>query len=464
VDGVSRTRGLWRTVRLVPIGPGAGANGVYGLGEAKAGMALDVSSGGPESRAEPLASGSPNGNPPGGNPWGTRPGGSGGGGPQRPGGGGPNGPWGPGPGADLETLIASVRRFFGNGRPPGGGGTGGGRGPGGGPGGWSWRGRGFRGARGAVLLAAIVVGFWLASGFYRVQPDEQGVVLRFGAFERTAPPGLNYHLPWPIETVLLPAVTRVERVEIGYRSPPPGSEGVAARDVPAESLMLTGDENIIDLQFAVFWRIRNAKDFLFKTRNPALTVKSVAESVMREVIGSTPIQPALTDARTRIQIAVQKGVQAILDRYGTGVEVTQVTLQKSDPPAQVIESFRDVQRAAADAQRTVNEAQSYQNDIVPRARGTAAQIVAAADADKSATEAQATGESRRFLSVLAAYDAAKDITLRRLYIDTMQAILSSTPTTVVDGAVRGLLPMLPLGGPPPTPAAPQPAGTTGSKP
>ncbi len=432
-------------------------------------MAFHVSSSGPESRPEALASGSS-----GGNPWGTRPGGGpGGSGPQRPNGGsgggpggGPNSPWGqgPGPGTDLDALIASVRRFFGNGRPPGGGmggGSGGGRGPGGGSGGgrWTWRGRGFGGARGAVLLGAIVIGFWFASGFYRVQPDEQGVVLRFGAFERTAPPGLNYHLPWPIETVQLPPVTRVERVEIGYRSPPPGSDGVAPRDVPVESLMLTGDENIIDLQLTVFWRIRNAKDFLFNTRNPAQTVKAVAESVTREVIGSTPIEPALTDARARIQIAVQNGVQAILDRYGTGVEVTQVTLQKSDPPAQVIESFRDVQRAAADAQRTVNVAQGYANDIVPRARGTAAQIVAAAEAEKSATEARARGESQRFLSVLAAYDAAKDITLRRLYIETMQAILSTTPTTVVDGAVRGLLPMLPLGGPPPAAAS-----STGSKP
>ncbi|MDE2335504.1 MAG: FtsH protease activity modulator HflK [Rhodospirillales bacterium] len=410
-------------------------------------MASDVSRGGPQSRPEPLASGGP-----GSNPWGPRPGGGSGGGsgggPQRP-----EGPWGPGPGADLDALIASVRRFFASRRPSGGGG---GRGPGGG-GGWRWRGRGFGGARGVLLLVVVVVGAWLATGFYVVQPDEQGVVLRFGAFAGTTSSGLNYHLPWPIETVLLPPVTRIERVEIGYRTAP-GSDGAAPRDVPAESLMLTGDENIIDLHFTVFWRIRDAKAFLFNTRHPAQTVKAVAESVMREVIGSTPIQPALTDARTRIQLAVQKGVQTILDHYGTGIEVTQVTLQKSDPPAQVIESFRDVQRAAADAQRTINVAEAYRNDIVPRARGTAAQIVAAAEANKAATEARARGESQRFLSVLAAYDVAKSITLQRLYIETMQAILSSTPTTVVDGAVRGLLPMLPLGGPPPQPSpAPTPA-------
>ena len=435
-------------------------------------MALDESSGGPQSRPEPLGSGSPNGNP-----WGPRPGGGSGGGPgggpQRPGGpggpGGPNGPWGqgPGPGADLDALIASIRRFFGNNRPPrgGGGGGGDGGGRGGGIGRWIGRGRGFRGARGAALLALIVVGIWLASGFYVVQPDEQGVVLRFGAFVRTAPPGLNYHLPWPVESVLLPRVTRVESVEIGYRSPSPGSGSTAPVDVPAESLMLTGDENIIDLHFTVFWRIRDAKAFLFNTRDPAQTVKAVAESVMREVIGSTPIEPALTNARARIQIEVQKGVQAILDRYGTGVQITQVTLQKSDPPAQVIASFRDVQRAAADAQTVVNNAEGYRNNIVPVARGTAAQIVAAAEAQKSATEARAQGEAKRFLSVLAAYDAAKKITMRRLYIETMQSILSTTPTTVIDGAVHGVLPMLPLGGPPPTaPAAPTPATTNGGKP
>ncbi len=457
-------------------------------------MASDEMTGGPEARPQPLASGGSDGNPPGGNPWGPRPGGGPGrpgGGPQRPngpnggpnggpGGGGPNSPWGqgPGPGADLEALIASVRRLFGNRRPqaggpggngPGGGGSGGGGSGGGwgGFGGWRFRGRRFRPALGAVFLVVIVLGFWLASGFYVVQPDEQGVVLRFGAFVRTAPPGLNYHLPWPIESVLLPTVTRVERVQIGYRSPR-GSEGVAPRDVPAESLMLTGDENIIDLQFSVFWRIRDAKAFLFNTRDPAQSVKVVAESVMREVIGSTPIEPALTNARARIQIEVQKGVQTILDQYGAGIQITQVTLQKSDPPPQVIESFRDVQRAAADAQRTVNVADAYANNVVPVARGTAAQILAAAEAQKAATIAHARGQAQRFLSVLAAYDAAKRITLRRLYIETMQDILRTTPTTVVDSAVHGLLPMLPLGSPSsagPSPATtPPPPATAGNKP
>lgn len=417
--------------------------------------------------AQPLPALLASGNP--GNPWGPRPGG--GPGPERPQGpnGRPENPWNPVPGADLDALIASVRRIFGGGRPPGGKGPrGSGSGGGSGGGGWSFRGRHFNGAQGAALLVLIVIGVWLASGIYVVQPDEQGVIQRFGAFVRTAPPGLNYHLPWPIETVQLPPVTRVEHVAIGYRMPQPTTQGATPIDVPAESLMLTGDENIIDLHFTVFWRIRDAKAFLFNTLDPAQSVKAVAESVMREVIGSTPIQPAMTDARARIQTEVQTAVQKILDRYQAGVEITQVTLQKSDPPAQVIESFLDVQRAAADAQRAVNEADTYANNIVPRAHGQVSRIVATAEAQKTATIAQATGQSQRFLSVLAAYDAAKSITLKRLYIETMQSILSTTPTTVVDSALHGTLPILPLGnalnqaGKPPAPPAapPKPPATT----
>jgi membrane protease subunit HflK len=315
------------------------------------------------------------------------------------------------------------------------------RGPG--PGGWG-------GGRGLVLIIVVLAALWLASGFYRVQPDEQGVVLRFGAYTGTTLPGLNWHLPWPIETVERPQVTRINRIEIGYRS----SNGdtrieqgrdVNGRDVLEESLMLTGDENIIDIDFAVFFRIRDAAAFLFNTRNPDYTVKSVAESVMREVIGRTPIQSALTQGRAEIETSVQKGVQYILDQYGTGVEITQVQLQKVDPPAAVIDSFRDVQRANTDADRMRNEAESYHNDIVPRARGDAARIIAEADATRQANIAQATGESQRFLSVLKAYEAAKDVTLQRLYIETMQDILSHTPAVVVDQGLQNVVPYLPLG-------------------
>jgi modulator of FtsH protease HflK len=381
------------------------------------------------------------GNDTGPNPWGggpppRRPG--------RPGGGSGGGPGGLGPVPDLDQLIGRIQAWFA------------GLLPGGKP-----------GRRGFVLLAVLVVAIWLASGFYRVEPDEQGVVLRFGGFVGTTAPGLNYHLPWPIESVDLPAVTRINRIDVGYRSnaAPDSQNTQGLRDVPQESLMLTGDENIIDINFSVFWKIGNAPAYLFNTRNPDATVKSAAESVMREVIGRTPIQPALTEARAQIEQEVMEGSQRILDEYKTGVEITQVQLQRVDPPAEVIDSFVDVQRANTDAERMRNEAQAYQNDIVPRARGDAAAIVAAADADRQASIARATGESQRFLSVLSAYEAAKDITMRRLYIETMEDVLSHAGTTVVDDRAGNLVPFLPLGGPgQPAPGAAPPPFSTPSPP
>ena len=377
------------------------------------------------------------GDGPGQSPWG-QPGG------QRPGprpGGRPGGTGG-GQNPDLDEAIARAqawaRRML-----PGGGGAGSGFGGG------KW------GGRGVALLALAVLAVWLASGFYRVQPDQQGVVLRFGAFSRTTLPGLNYHMPWPIESVLTPAVTRVNRTEIGFRLPEgtpvvqnrfTNSGGASSRDIAEEALMLTGDENIIDINFSVFWHIRNASNYLFNTRNPRETVKSAAESVMREVIGRTPIQPALTEARARIEQQVMAGTQAILDQYGTGVEISQVQLQKVDPPDAVIDSFRDVQRANTDAERLRNEAESYRNDVVPRARGEAAQLVAEAEAVRQSLIADATGQTQRFLSVYQAYSSAKEVTLRRLYIETMQEILTNTPTVIVDDQVRGLVPFLPLNG------------------
>jgi membrane protease subunit HflK len=280
-----------------------------------------------------------------------------------------------------------------------------------------------------------------------VQPDELGVVLRFGAYSRMAGPGLNYHLPWPVEQVVTPRVTRINRIDIGFRGEGeqiPGVRPASGRDVLEESLMLTGDENIIDIDFTVFWRIRDAADFLFNTRNPEATIKSAAESVMREVIGRTPIQPALNEARAQIEQQVKLGTQAILDQYDAGVEITQVQLQKSDPPAAVIEAFNDVQRAGSDRERARNEAQSYRNDIVPRARGEAQRLVQEATAYRESQVAKARGEAQRFESVLAAYQQAEDITLRRLYLETMEEILRRNPKLVVDDRLQGLLPLLQL--------------------
>ena len=349
---------------------------------------------------------------------------------------------------DLERLIAQAQGYIrgllggGSGGRPGGGGAFG----------------NFTNGRGLIFLLLAVVLIWVGSGFYRVQPDEQGVVMRFGAYSYWTPPGLHWHLPWPIESVQAPTVTRINRTEIGFRSAAGGQidsgRDAAGRDVLAESLMLTGDENIIDIDVAVFWRISNAAAFLFNTADPQALVRAVAESSMREVIGHTPIQPALTQLRAQIETDVHKQTQEILDRYKAGVEITQVQLQKVDPPAAVIESFRDVQRANTDAERMRNEADSYRNDIVPRARGDAARIVAEGQGAKAASVAQATGQAQRFDSVLKAYQAAKDVTLRRMYLDTMQDVLAHSQPLVIDDKLKGLVPFLPLNVPPPMPAAP----------
>ena len=351
------------------------------------------------------------------------------------------GPWGGNQGIPdlddvLERIQAGVRRILPGG--PGGGG----------------RGNPPVNPRLLALVGIVALVAWLASGFYRVQPDQEGVVLRFGAFVGKTSPGLNYHIPWPFETALTPPTTRINRVEVGYVGAADTSRGGfdlgrdgttrAAREVPQEALMLTGDENIIDINLSVFWRIRDVRGYLFTTRNPDNTVKSAAESMMREVIGRTPIQPALTEARASIEEQVKAGTQAILDQYGAGVEITQVQLQKVDPPTAVIESFRDVQRASTDAETARNEAESFRNDIVPRARGNAARLTAEADGARQANVAEAAGQAQRFQSVYSAYIAAKDVTLRRLYIETMQEILTKSPSIVVDDRLRGIVPYLPL--------------------
>lgn len=369
----------------------------------------------------------------GGGPWGAPPGG-------RPPGGRPGSPWGgrgrrqfPDPDQLLARLKAWLAQMFG---------------------GFSGRHGDFPPGRIAAIVVAILVVGWLVSGFYIVQPDQEGVVLRFGAFVRTTKPGLNYHLPWPIEAVDTPAVTRVNRIAIGYR-PTPGQTlerpVPPSQDIPAESLMLTGDQNIVDINFAVFWRIRNAAKFLFDVRHPAATTKAVAESVMREVVGHSPIEPLLTSGRAAIETQVRKHMQEILDAYGAGVEVTEVQLLKVDPPPEVIDSFRDVQRAGTDADRAKNNAQGYSNKVIPGARGKAAEIVAAAEATKASDIARASGDAKRFLSVLAAYRKNEAITLERLYIETMQDVLGDAKTVVLGaGTDSRLLPLLslPVGGSP----------------
>jgi membrane protease subunit HflK len=320
---------------------------------------------------------------------------------------------------------------------------------------------GFRAGSGFAIAIAAVVVLWAASGFYRVLPDEVGVVLQFGAYNRTTQPGLNYHLPAPIESVLTPSVTRINRTEIGYRVNEGARGGSSTRQVPEEALMLTGDENIVDVNFTVFWVIKDAKSYLFNIRHPEGTVKSAAESAMREIVGEIPIALALAEGRGKIETETQQLLQSILDSYGAGIGVTQVQLAKVDPPDPVIESFRDVQRALADRARLRNEAEAYRNDILPRARGDAVKIRQEAEAYKTSVVAHAQGDAERFIDVYRAFKVAKDVTLQRLYLETMEDVLKSANKVIIDKAVEGqagVLPYLPLPGLPSfSPATPQAA-------
>jgi len=347
----------------------------------------------------------------GGGPWGSPPGGGGNGNNpwgRPPGGGGGQPPGGP----DLEELLRKGQERFRNLTP---GGLGGGK---------------------ALLLGVLAIGvLWGLSGIYRVQPDEQGVVLRFGQYVRTEQPGLRYHLPAPIESVATPKVTRVNRLEIGYRSA--GENRRAGGDVADESLMLTGDENIIDIDFTVMWVIKDAGNYLFKIREPELSVKMAAESAMREVIGRTDIQPALTEARQDIEQQTKQLLQTMLDEYQSGIEISQVQLQKVDPPGPVVDAFNDVQRARQDRERLRNEAEAYRNDIIPRARGEAEQLIQQASAYREQVVNLAQGDAQRFSQVLSAYSQSPEVTARRMYLETMQEVLGNTNKVVIDQSKSG---------------------------
>jgi modulator of FtsH protease HflK len=347
-------------------------------------------------------------------------------------GGGGQGPWGGRPGGqqppDLEELLRrsqeKVKKLFPGGA---GGGAGGNR-------------------KALIAVPLILIAVWLASGFYRVQPDEQGVVLRFGEWIKTTQPGLNWHIPSPIETVFTPKVTRSNRVEVGFRTAADITRTASSREVQNESLMLTGDENIVDINFVLLWLIKDAGQFLFNIRDPELTVKAVAESVMREIVGKTPIAEATTEARGAIEIGAREQIQGILDSYEAGILITQVQLQKVDPPAEVIDAFRDVQRAQADRERLQNEAEAFANDILPRARGEAERISQEAQAYRQEVVARADGDAQRFLAVYEEYDKARDVTTRRIYLETMEEVLRNVNKVLIDQKAggTGVVPYLPL--------------------
>jgi membrane protease subunit HflK len=305
---------------------------------------------------------------------------------------------------------------------------------------------GFGSGRGVGLVIAGLAVVWLLTGLYRVQPDELGVVLRFGEYNRTTQPGLNWHLPTPIESVLTPKVTRVNRVEVGFRAAEGATRG-GPRQVPEEALMLTGDENIVDINFTVFWVIKDAQQYLFNIRAPEATVKAASESAMREVIGRTPIALALAEGKAQVESGARKLLQDVLDSYQAGIEITQVQLQKVDPPTQVIDAYRDVQRARADQERERNQAEAYRNDILPRARGEAVRLEQEAEAYKQEIVARAQGDAQRFLSVYDAYKAAPEVTERRLYLETMEEVLKGTQKVIMDPKAEGaggVVPYLPL--------------------
>lgn len=345
-----------------------------------------------------------NGGNNGGNPWG--------GGPQRPSGGRPNPP-------DFDKVINDLKNNFG-GKMPGGGSS-----------------------RRLILLGLIILmGLWAATGFYRVNPQQQGVVLRFGEWIRTTGPGLHYHLPFPIEQVLTPDVTRDNRLEIGFRDV--AGSSASRRDIADESLMITGDENIVDIDFVVFWRISDAGEYLFNLADPDETIKVAAEAVMREIIGQTAIQTALTEGRQNVQFAVREKLQELLDDYRAGVRVREVQLLAVDPPSDVIDAFNDVQRARQDRDRLKNQAEAFRNDIVPRARGQAAQLIAEAEAYLEEVMNRAKGDASRFDQVFSAYEANKDVTRERIYIETIEEVFGNIEKIIIDEDGQSVVPYLPL--------------------
>jgi membrane protease subunit HflK len=296
-----------------------------------------------------------------------------------------------------------------------------------------------------LLLVLAIVAFF---GFtVRINPNEVGVVQRFGKLDRELPPGLNFRLPPPIEKVSVVNFTSQNRVQVGFRSQSANNFGGTgpSRDVPEESLMLTGDENIVDVDFNVFWRVKDAAKFLFNIQQPEATVKSVAESAMREVIGQNEIQPILTKSRQEVEDSVKKLLQSTLDDYGAGIEITQVNLQKVDPPQEVISAFRDVQAARADQERLQNEAQTYANRVVPEARGQAQKILQSGQAYREQVVAEANGRTQRFLKIYEEYSKAPDVTRRRMYLETMERVLGGMDKVIIDQkSGQGVVPYLPL--------------------
>ena len=298
------------------------------------------------------------------------------------------------------------------------------------------------------LVIALVILLWLASGFYIVRPDEVGVVQRFGAYTRTTQSGPHYHLPTPIESVQTPKVTEVKRVEIGFRSRASGAGmGLSGfREVPEESLMLTGDENLVNVQFIVQYQIKEAQNYLFNIQQQQKTVKDAAEASMRDVIGSNQIDAVLTAEKFEVQSQTKEILQRILDSYDSGIRVTAVKLQDVHPPQQVSDAFKDVASAREDKSRLINRAIGYRNQILPQARGQVASILNEAEAYRETNIRKAKGDSDRFEKLLAEYKQATEVTRQRLYLEAMESVLSQVRSTYLlsEQSAGSVVPYLPL--------------------
>jgi len=290
---------------------------------------------------------------------------------------------------------------------------------------------------GAGLIALIALAVWLASGFYIVVEGTRGVVLTFGKFSQETMPGLRWRMPWPLQSHEIVNLAQVRTLEIGYRN------NVRTR-VLKESLMLTDDENIVDLQFAVQYLVKDAKDFIFNVRRPDESAMQIAETAMREVIGKNRMDAILYETQVDIANKSRDLMQAIHDRYGTGITISAVTVQNAQPPEQVQAAFDDAVKAGQDRERQKNEGQAYANDVIPKARGTASRLLQEAEGYKQRVIASAEGDASRFKQVLAEYAKAPAVTRERIYIETMQQILASTSKIMMDYKGGGNLLYLPL--------------------
>jgi len=305
--------------------------------------------------------------------------------------------------------------------------------------------------RNLSIFIIIALLFWLATGFYRVEPDEQGIELLFGKWNQTTTePGLHIFFPTPIGKVMTPKVENVRKINVGYRSASDlgfsTTSSNSDRNVLEESLMLTGDQNIVDVNFTVLYKIKDAGKFLFKLRNPETTVKDMSESVMREVVGQRELEFLLTGGRQEVEQVVRSDLQDILDEYESGILIQSIQLQSVNPPSLVIDAFDEVQRARQDKEKLVNEANSYLNKIVPNARGDAAKLVQEATAYKEQVIKQAEGVAQNFIDVYNSYKVNKEVTIQRIYLETLTEVMEGPNKIILDntGDSQGVVPYLPL--------------------